>query len=320
MTSVWLGYPENFPFFERMAIRLGAPAPTVSQVGISLRRIMAEGEADAVIGYKLGETIDDQTFAWEWDFAAPDLIIHEAGGAMTDLLGHKHLKVITNNLHVAATLADKADFEVLVAGGSVRSDGGVVGQAAADFIQQFKVDFAIVGISGIDEDGSLLDFDYQEVRVSQAIIDNARQVLLAADSSKFGRNAVVRLGSIALIDHLYTDAPPAPGIARLLFTRYVFAFEVTSALLITAAVGAMVLAHIERAKGEVANQVERMKARFQPGNHPAPKAGPGVYATTMSVAAPAKLPDGSDAERSLFPILPPRELTTTEAAPKGTEK
>ena len=132
------------------------------------------------------------------------------------LLGHKHLKVITNNLHVAATLADKADFEVLVAGGSVRSDGGVVGQAAADFIQQFKVDFAIVGISGIDEDGSLLDFDYQEVRVSQAIIDNARQVLLAADSSKFGRNAVVRLGSIALIDHLYTDAPPTASLGRLL--------------------------------------------------------------------------------------------------------
>jgi 3'-phosphoadenosine 5'-phosphosulfate (PAPS) 3'-phosphatase len=91
MTSVWLGYPENFPFFERMAIRLGAPAPKVSQVGVSLRRIMPEGqEADAVIGYKLGETIDDQTFAWEWDFAAPDLIIHEAGGAMTDLRGHVH--------------------------------------------------------------------------------------------------------------------------------------------------------------------------------------------------------------------------------------
>jgi 3'-phosphoadenosine 5'-phosphosulfate (PAPS) 3'-phosphatase len=91
MTSVWLGYPENYPFFERMAIRLGAPAPKVSQVGISLRRIMPEGqEADAVIGYKVGETIDEQTFAWEWDFAAPDLIIHEAGGAMTDLLGHVH--------------------------------------------------------------------------------------------------------------------------------------------------------------------------------------------------------------------------------------
>lgn len=91
MTSIWLGYPENFPFFEKMAIRLGAPAPQVSMCGISLRRIMPHHqEADAVIGYKLGETIDDQTFAWEWDFAAPDLIIHESGGSMTDLLGHTH--------------------------------------------------------------------------------------------------------------------------------------------------------------------------------------------------------------------------------------
>ena len=132
------------------------------------------------------------------------------------LLGHRHLKVITNNLHVAATLADKADFEVLVAGGSVRSDGGVVGQAAADFIQQFKVDFAIVGISGIDEDGSLLDFDFQEVRVSQTIIDNARQVFLAVDSSKFGRNAVVRLGSLSLVDRVFTDHAPPAAIAQQL--------------------------------------------------------------------------------------------------------
>lgn len=132
------------------------------------------------------------------------------------LMGHKGLKVITNNLHVAAQLADKPDFEVLVAGGTVRSDGGIVGQAAVDFIQQFKVDYALVGISGIDEDGSLLDFDYQEVRVSQAIIDNARQVFLAADSSKFGRNAVVRLGSITLVDRLFTDHQPSLALTRLL--------------------------------------------------------------------------------------------------------
>jgi NADH-quinone oxidoreductase subunit J len=111
-----------------------------------------------------------------------------------------------------------------------------------------------------------------------------------------------------------------PGIAALLFTKYIFAFEVTSALLITAAVGAMVLAHLERGKGDKADQVTRMKARFLPGVHPAPKAGPGVYANTMSVAAPARLPDGSGAERSISPILPVRELTSTEAAPKGTEK
>jgi NADH-quinone oxidoreductase subunit J len=110
------------------------------------------------------------------------------------------------------------------------------------------------------------------------------------------------------------------GIAQLLFTRYVFAFEVTSALLITAAVGAMVLAHVERAKADVADQVERMRARFRPGSYPAPKAGPGVYANTMSVAAPARLPDGNGSERSLSPILPVRELTAREAEVKRTER
>jgi NADH-quinone oxidoreductase subunit J len=111
-----------------------------------------------------------------------------------------------------------------------------------------------------------------------------------------------------------------PGLAQLLFTRYVFAFEVTSALLITAAVGAMVLAHVERAKEDIVGQVTRMTERFRPGNYPGAKAGPGVYANTMSVAAPARLPDGNGSERSISPILPVRELTAREAAPKGTEK
>jgi len=133
------------------------------------------------------------------------------------LLNHSQLKIITNNIHVASILSGKEDFEVLLAGGTVRRDGGVVGQACVDFINQFKVDYALVGISGIDEeDGSLLDFDYQEVRVSQAIIANARQVILAADSSKFGRNAMVRLGSIALIDCLVTDSAPTPALVQQL--------------------------------------------------------------------------------------------------------
>jgi NADH-quinone oxidoreductase subunit J len=110
------------------------------------------------------------------------------------------------------------------------------------------------------------------------------------------------------------------GLASLLFTKYVFAFEVTSALLITAAVGAMILAHVEKAKEDQRDQVTRMKERFRPGNYPGPKPGPGIYANTMSVAAPARLPDGNGAERSISPILPIRELTQAEVAPKGTEK
>ena len=110
------------------------------------------------------------------------------------------------------------------------------------------------------------------------------------------------------------------GIANLLFTKYVFAFEVTSALLITAAVGAMILAHVEKRKEDKVSQPAMMRQRFAPGNYPGPKAGPGVFATSDSVATPARLPDGTPAERSISPILPIRELTTAEAAPKGTDE
>ena len=108
------------------------------------------------------------------------------------------------------------------------------------------------------------------------------------------------------------------GIANLLFSKYIFAFEVTSALLITAAVGAMVLAHVQRQKGEKLTQPEQMRARFSPGNYPAPRPGPGVFATSDSVATPARLPDGSPAQRSISEILAIRELTPDEVAPKPT--
>ena len=81
------------------------------------------------------------------------------------------------------------------------------------------------------------------------------------------------------------------GIARLLFTRYVFAFEVTSALLITAALGAMVLAHKERIIPRLL-QPELARRRFA-GDDPLPLPGPGVYAERNSAANAARLPDGS---------------------------
>jgi NADH-quinone oxidoreductase subunit J len=114
------------------------------------------------------------------------------------------------------------------------------------------------------------------------------------------------------------DGGNVQGIAHLLFTRYLFAFELTSFLLITAALGAMVLTHIHRSKGEKLSQPERMRARFAPGNYPAPKPGPGVFALSDSVATPARLPDGSPSERSTSPILETRVLTAEEAAPKPT--
>ncbi|REG85091.1 DeoR/GlpR family transcriptional regulator [Marinomonas pollencensis] len=134
------------------------------------------------------------------------------------LLNHQGLQVITNNLNVATILSSKEDFTVIIAGGTVRSrDGGVMGEATIDFINQFRVDYGIIGISGIDpNDGSLLDYDYQEVRVAQSIIANSRNVFLAADSVKFGRNAVVRLGNITQVDRLFTEEHPPKPILTLM--------------------------------------------------------------------------------------------------------
>lgn len=132
------------------------------------------------------------------------------------LLEHKNLRVITNNLNVATLLSDHPNFEVIVAGGVVRRDRGVIGESTIDFIKQFKVDFGIIGISGIDLDGTLLDFDYREVRVTQAIIENARQVFLVTDHSKFGCNPMVRLGHLSEIDALFTNRPPPDEIQTVL--------------------------------------------------------------------------------------------------------
>jgi NADH-quinone oxidoreductase subunit J len=97
-----------------------------------------------------------------------------------------------------------------------------------------------------------------------------------------------------------------PAIAELLFTRYLLAFEVTSALLITAAVGAMVLAHIEREPGSRRTQKELSRARFLT-DRPQTLPGPGVFARANSVAVPAILPDGRTAESSLATGLEPEE-------------
>ena len=133
------------------------------------------------------------------------------------LKDHNQLQIVTNNIHVAANLSSKEDFSVIIAGGEVRhSDGGIIGEATSDFIKQFQMDFAIIGISGISENGALLDFDFKEVKVSQAILDNAATIILVADNSKFGRRAMVKQGELAQIDILVTDDQPPANLMDII--------------------------------------------------------------------------------------------------------
>ena len=113
------------------------------------------------------------------------------------------------------------------------------------------------------------------------------------------------------------DGGNVPAVARVLFTRYVFAFEVTSALLITAALGAMVLAHRERltpklTQGDLAAQ--RMRDYAASGKHPGPLPPPGVFARHNAVDTPALLPDGTAAPGSISRVLAARG--TVKSAPE----
>jgi DeoR family glycerol-3-phosphate regulon repressor len=122
------------------------------------------------------------------------------------LAQHEDLLVITNNINVATLLYRHPKIDVIMAGGPVRrADGAVVGAAAVEFIKEFKVDYAVIGASAIEEDGALLDFDVREVRVSRAIIENARRVVLVADKSKLERAAPVRIAHLSEIDIFVTD-------------------------------------------------------------------------------------------------------------------
>lgn len=123
-----------------------------------------------------------------------------------ELLRHRNLLVVTNNMNVANILVGNPDCQIIVAGGQLRrADGGLVGKLTSEAITQFKFDLAVIGCSAIDEDGDMLDFDIQEVAVSQTIMAQSRKVFLAVDHSKFKRTAPARIGSLADVNAIYTD-------------------------------------------------------------------------------------------------------------------
>lgn len=124
------------------------------------------------------------------------------------LLGHRNLMVVTNNLNVANILSANPGCDVMVAGGFLRrADGGLTGAQTTQVIANFKFDLAVIGCSALDTDGDILDFDLEEVSVSQMIIRQSRKVILAADTAKFERTAPVRIASLEDVDQMVTDAP-----------------------------------------------------------------------------------------------------------------
>lgn len=124
------------------------------------------------------------------------------------------MKIVTNSLEVARVLASREDMEVIVPGGHVqRHNSGVVGAAAVEFVARYKCDVLITGCGAIDADGTLLEFHEAEAAIAQAMMANARRVIVAADHSKFERNANYRLADLRDIDAIYTEAAPDKPLA-----------------------------------------------------------------------------------------------------------
>lgn len=138
------------------------------------------------------------------------------------LKGKRDLMVITNNVNVVTILMGATGIELIVAGGVVRhSDSGIVGERASDFLSQFRVDYAIIGTSAIEADGTLCDYDYREVLAARAIIDHARSVILVADATKFERSAPIRIADISSVQHFVTDREPPSAFVEVCATRNV---------------------------------------------------------------------------------------------------
>lgn len=170
----------------------------IENVSYEARRLLAP-ESKLAIGQRAAQLIPDNSSLLINIGTTTEQVAH----ALKD---HRGLLVITNNVNAVHIMKNFMGIELIIAGGLVRrSDGGIVGVAAVDFINQFKVDYAVIGVSAIDEDGALLDYDFREVRVAQAIIANARHVILVADLMKLERNAPVRIGHISQIDTMVID-------------------------------------------------------------------------------------------------------------------
>ena len=179
----------------------------VSNIGYEERRRMNEA-AKAAIGRLCAQAIPENS----------SMILNlgtSTEAVARELLGHRNITVVTNNMNVANILVANASCEIMVAGGALRrSDGGLVGELTTEFISQFKVDFAVIGASALDPDGDLLDYDLAEVRVSRAIIRQARQGFLVCDASKLSRSAPARVASLGDLDAIFTDQPLPEGLAR----------------------------------------------------------------------------------------------------------
>jgi DeoR family transcriptional regulator, glycerol-3-phosphate regulon repressor len=133
------------------------------------------------------------------------------------LLLHQRLTVVTPSAAVARILAGNSGINVVATGGRVVGpDLSMVGPIAQRTVAGFRFDWAVISCSGIDARGDILDFDADKIALKQTAMQVAGKCALIADSTKFGRNALLGMGHIGEFDILATDATPPKSVRHML--------------------------------------------------------------------------------------------------------
>ena len=200
----------------------------LSQDGVLSRYHGGAGQASSAINRELekravSQTEEKQRIARAVAERIPDrsTVFLSAGSTIEyvakALDARQDLRIITTCLRVANLLYQRRDFDVMVPGGAIRpQNSGIVGPSALEFLHGFRADYLVMSLGAIDPDGTMLEFDVNEVAVMKVMMAHSKQVFVAADHTKFDASSSVQLGNLNEIDALFTDQPLLPPLASLL--------------------------------------------------------------------------------------------------------
>lgn len=170
------------------------------------QRLREQPEAKMRIAHHVAGMIEDGASLF-LDIGSTTAFIADA------LCNHKRLLVVTNSVYIAYRLAPRNDNRVFMAGGELRGhDGGVFGADVMAFVDNFQTDYAILTAAGINAANGPMLFDLEEAQFSRRIMDRAATCIMAADASKFNREAPVTIGNPARVDYLVTERHPPKDI------------------------------------------------------------------------------------------------------------
>lgn len=173
-------------------------------------RAVMNAQAKRAIGQCVAQIVPDGALIFISIGTTPAIV----AGALAD---KRRLTVVTNNLNAANALAATAGNRIILPGGELRlPDRDFLGAEAVELFDTYTADFGIYGVGGIEQDGTLVDFDPAEIRVREQIRKNCRKAILVADHTKFGRRAAARGGHLNDADFVVLDRAPDPPFQSLL--------------------------------------------------------------------------------------------------------